>query len=264
MGEKTLLKTETIGEGPQKVVFLHGLMGRGKNFTGIAKALGDDYSVLLVDLPNHAASYWTDHFDYREMADAAAETIRASFGSEPVDVIGHSMGGKTAMYLALRHPQLVRRLVVIDIAPSTSRGDFDQLLTSLLSLDLPSLTKRAEAQALLKDRIPSTTVRGFLLQNLRIDAEGARWEPNLQLLHSSLPAIMGWEGIDPAQGEAPYQGPVLWIAGEKSGYIQPEDTEPMRALFPRVRKTRVKGASHWVHAEKPQETTYLLKHFLSA
>lgn len=262
MSEQPALNTEQIGTGTRKVAFLHGLMGRGKNFTGIAKALGQDYSVLLLDLPNHAASYWTETFDYRQMADAAAATIRDFAAEEPVDVIGHSMGGKTAMYLALRHPELVRRLIIIDIAPAESKGNFDHLLSSLLKLDLSSLKKRSDAQAALREAIPSNTVRGFLLQNLKVTSEGAAWEPNLEMLYRSLDQIMGWEGIDPAQGEKPFAGQVLWVAGGESPYIQPEDTEPMRQLFPKVRKVTVKGAAHWVHAEKPEETTYLIDQFL--
>lgn len=258
------LHTETIGSGPHKVAFLHGLMGRGKNFTGIAKALGEDYTMLLVDLPNHANSPWTDTFDYREMADAAASTLKTHFGGEPINLIGHSMGGKTAMYVALRHPELIRRLIIIDIAPAVSNGDFHHLLGSLLKLDISQMKKRSEAQAALKDAIPSNAVRGFLLQNLKMnkDGVGGTWQPNLQMLFDSLEKIMDWEGIDPAQGEKPFDGPVLWIAGENSPYIQPEDTKPMRELFPRVRKITVKGATHWVHADKPEETTYLIDSFL--
>lgn len=251
------LTTSLVGNGPLKTVFLHGLLGRGKNFTRIAKGLGDDTQTLLVDLPNHGSSYWTEGFDYAHMADLAAEAIAPYAQGEPLVVMGHSMGGKVAMLLALRHPHLVSKLVVIDIAPAESKGSFEHLMDSMLALPITSYTTRSQADADLAPAIPQAGVRAFLLQNLVMDRQGNRWEPNLQMLRSHLPAIMAWPG---ASGS--YSGPVLWIAGGDSPYITPADSQPMRALFPKVRKATIKGAGHWVHSEKPQETIYLLKQFI--
>lgn len=254
------IESSTVGSGVQKVAFLHGLMGRGKNFTRIARGLGDDYQVLLMDMPNHGASDWTDSFDYADMADLVARDLENGFASDgPVDVIGHSMGGKIAMLLALRHPHLVNKLVIMDIAPNDSKGSFTVLLDSLLSLDLATLKSRSAASDEIADRVPDPGVRGFLLQNLARGKDGFYWEPNLSMLRKNLDAIMGWEPVD-AQ---PFDNPVLWVAGANSNYIQPEDAPVMRQLFPRVRKISVKGAGHWVHADKPEEVTYILTSFLA-
>lgn len=260
-----LLTAQTIGDGAHRVVFLHGLMGRGKNWAQIARGLGKDYTSLLLDLPNHGTSAWTESFDYRHMADMVAQQLAIDFArAAPVDVVGHSMGGKVAMYLALRHPELVRQLVIVDISPAASKGDFDHLLGSLLEVDLSRVKRRLDAQEQLEEKIPNPGVRGFLLQNLNLNQEtGASWENNLAMLYDSLETIMGWEGMDAQKGEQIFTHPVLWIKGENSDYISSEDSAAMRELFPKVRKFTVKGAGHWVHSEKPAETIALLQHFLS-
>ncbi|ORC16541.1 MULTISPECIES: alpha/beta fold hydrolase [Rothia] len=253
------LKTSIVGSGPRKTVFLHGLLGRGKNFTRIAKGLGDVAQTLLVDLPNHGGSYWTETFDYRAMADIAAETVTEYAAGERVAVIGHSMGGKIAMLLALRHPHLVSKLVVLDIAPGESKGSFEVLMDSMLALPLGDYSTRSQADADLAVNVPETGTRAFLLQNLSLSKTGNSWEPNLAMLRAHLPEIMGWPGA-----EGSFDEPVLWVAGGKSPYITEADIEPMRRLFPRMRRVVMKGAGHWVHAEKPDETVYLLRGFLSA
>ncbi|RGE17667.1 alpha/beta fold hydrolase [Leucobacter sp. wl10] len=245
-----------------RVVFLHGLFGRGKNFTSIAAALAPEAMSLLVDLPNHGRSGWTDQFDYLEIADLVAQHLREGFAADgPVDVVGHSMGGKVAMVLALRHPGLVRRLVVIDIAPvggAASRGNFRQLLDALAEVRLERLERRADADVVLRERIPEDAVRGFLLQNLRRDGDGFRWEPNLALLRAELDAVMGF----PDTGDLRFTGPVLWIGGERSDYVADGDEPSMRALFPRTRRVTVRGAGHWVHADAPDIVVEALRRFL--
>lgn len=269
MSEQTL-HTTLIGEGPEPMVFLHGLMGRGKNFTTAAKDLADVATSLLVDLPNHGSSPWTEKFSYVETADAVAEHLRAGFASEApggaVTLLGHSLGGKVAMVLALRHPDLVKRLIVEDISPISvsSFSEFERLLGSLLSVDLDSLSRRADADAQLTEKIRSRTVRGFLLQNLRsVRAEDGStsfaWEPNLQLLFDSLTEIGGFPDLD----ADPYPGPVLWLGGEKSPYITDDAVAPMRALFPRVRRMTIRDAGHWLHSEKPAEFAAALRFFLT-
>lgn len=253
------------GDGDaRRIVFLHGLFGRGKNFTRIAAGLESDAQSLLVDLPNHGQSGWTEHIDYREIADDVAAHLREDFAANgPVDVVGHSMGGKVAMVLALRHPDLVRRLVVIDISPVEAvraRGEFQHLLDSLATVDLDAIERRTDAGKQLRERIPDDTVRGFLLQNLKREDDGFRWEPNLHLLRAELETVMGF----PDMSGASYRGPVLWIAGERSGYVTRDDEPAMRALFPRTVRMTVHGAGHWVHAEKPEEVIAALRSFLLA
>ena len=246
------------------MVFLHGLFGRGRNFTRIAAGLEPEAQSLMVDLPNHGRSTWTEHFDYAQMADLVAEHLREGFaGSGPVDVVGHSMGGKVAMVLALRHPELVRRLVVVDISPvssGASRGEFQHLLGSLAALDLPELERRSDVDEALATAVPNDTVRSFLLQNLKHRDGSFTWEPNLNLLYGELETIMGFPDL---KGST-FEGPVLWIRGDRSNYVTEEDAPAMRALFPKTRRMTVRDAGHWVHSEKPQEVIAALRTFLLA
>lgn len=250
-----------VGDTGPRTVFLHGLFGQGRNFTQVAKALVPDLRSTLVDLPNHGRSPWTGSVDYVEVADQVADFVRTTYDDGPVHLVGHSMGGKVAMVLALRHPDLLERLVVVDIAPATSggSGEFEHLLTSLTSVDLGSLERRGDADALLAEAIPDERTRGFLLQNLRSTPDGFRWQADLDLLLRELPAIAGFPDL-----EGSFDHPVLWLAGEKSRYVRPEHEERMRALFPRTVKVEVKGAGHWVHAEQPEAFTTALRVFLLA
>jgi pimeloyl-ACP methyl ester carboxylesterase len=261
--EPTLpLHTTRLGDSGSPVVFLHGLFGQGRNFTGIAKALQPDHTSLLVDLPNHGKSGWTERFDYAHTADVVAHELAADFAAKgPVAVVGHSMGGKVAMALALRHPDLVERLVVVDISPvdSADMSEFEHLLSALAGLDLAELSRRGEADEQLTELIRSPQVRGFLLQNLREHPEeGWRWQANLELLRRELPVIGGF--LDHT-GD-PYDGPTLWVGGDRSPYIQPEHADVMRQLFPRTRQVTVKGAGHWVHSEQPEAFVSVLRVFL--
>lgn len=264
MADDRDLHTTEIGDSGDRVVFLHGLFGQGRNFTQVAKALVPDLRSLLVDLPNHGRSAWTERFDYAEHADLVAGHLRSGFAADgPVHVVGHSMGGKVAMLLALRHPDLVDRLVVADISPVASGGtdEFEHLLDSLARLDLTSLTRRADADTRLAEPIRSAQVRGFLLQNLRpADDGGWRWQANLGLLRRELPAIGGF----PEHDGPPFEGPTLWVAGQRSDYVRDEHAPVMRALFPRTRQVTIKDAGHWVHSEQPEAFTSVVRAFLTA
>jgi pimeloyl-ACP methyl ester carboxylesterase len=254
------LHTTEVGDQGDRVVFLHGLFGQGRNFTQIAKALVPDLRSALVDLPNHGRSDWMDTTDYEDIADVVATWLREQYTVDgPVHVVGHSMGGKVAMVLALRHPDLVARLVVVDIAPAVSdgAGEFEHLLDSLASLDLEALDRRGDADDLLAEAIEDPRVRGFLLQNLRSADGGFHWQANLDLLRRELASIGGFPEI-----EATFDGPVLWVAGERSDYIRPEHGEVMRRLFPRTRAVTLKGAGHWVHSEQPDAFVSTLRVFL--
>lgn len=262
MTDRPAVHTTRIPGDGRTVVFLHGLFGQGRNFASIAKSLTPRYDVLLVDLPNHGASAWTQTVDYVAMADSVADAIREESGGEPVALVGHSMGGKVAMVVALRHPDLVAELVVVDIAPDASEGasEFAYLLESLAKIDLTAVGRRSDADAALAEMVHSATLRGFLLQNLqRVDGRWS-WKANLDLLRRELPAV----GEFPAGLEkSPYPGPVLWMAGADSEYIKPErHADQMRALFPRVRRIVIKGAGHWVHAEQPETFLAALRRFL--
>lgn len=259
--EATPIHTTEVGDTGARVVFLHGLLGQGKNFATIAKLLQPEFRSLLVDLPNHGRSSWTDDFGYELLADLVADRLRDGFAADgAVDLVGHSMGGKVAMMLALRHPELVDRLVVVDISPTGGgdQGEFEHLLDSLAALDISTLSRRSDADERLSGPIDDARVRGFLLQNLRSDQHGFHWQANLELLRRELPAIGGF----PDDLVGTFDRPVLWVAGERSPYVRREHGPPMRRLFPRTTQLTVKGAGHWVHAEQPEVFASALRAFL--
>lgn len=253
------LFSSRFGETGPRVVFLHGLFGQGKNWTMVARALAPEARVTLLDLPNHGRSGWTDHFSYAEMADQVSDTMTAE-DPEPYAVVGHSMGGKVAMALALRHPQQVSRLAVVDVSPvpTTQVSSFADFVRGMRALDLVGLPNRETADAELAAHVPEATVRGFLLQNLRRDRGGWRWQMNLELLGDHLEDVGAWPAVDaPA-----YPGPVLWLAGANSTYVRRDYTPAMRALFPRAQLVTIKGAGHWVHSDQPAVFLAAVRTFL--
>jgi pimeloyl-ACP methyl ester carboxylesterase len=254
--------TELGTSGP-RVAFMHGLFGQGKNWTAIAKALRDSCRITLLDLPNHGRSAWTEHFSYAETAAAIGRTL-ASPSPDLVNVVGHSLGGKVAMVLALLQPDRVERLCVVDVSPVRyeTQSAFAEYVRGLRSVDLKRLPDRATADAVLRPYVPDDVVRGFLLQNLRRDQspDGPRWrwQLNLDLLGDRLAEIGDWPDLQ----TPPFEGPVLWVAGANSRYILPDHADPMRRLFPQVRLVTVKNAGHWVHSEQPEVFLAILRRFL--
>lgn len=250
-----------VGDGPKNLVFLHGLMGRGKNFSRFAKELAGECTVLLVDLPNHGSSNWTQHVDYLDMAAQVSTAVNTELDGADYYLVGHSMGGKVAMTMALTEPEHITKLMVVDIAPVrtwNSSGEFPHLLGSLLSVDLSAVANRGDVDQELTEPIPQRTVRGFLMQNLRHKDGVFGWQPNLELLYDSLDTIGGFPEFNTT-----YDRPVTWVAGSESDYIKEEHRPAMQKLFPQVRKVTIKGAGHWVHSQKPDQFTQLLRHFLA-
>lgn len=251
-----------VGASGPRVVLVHGLFGQGKNWTSIATALSDQARVVMVDLPNHGRSGWTESITYQEMATTIADVLDHD-GADPVSLVGHSMGGKVAMAMALLRPAQVERLVVADIAPVRYErvSTFADYVTGMRSMDLGRIHTRAEADTRLRPYVPDDVVRSFLLQNLRRDADsdtGWRWQMNLSLLGAVLADLGDWPDLH----TPPYQGPVLWVAGDSSDYIAPEYGPAMRALFPRTQLITVKNAGHWVHSEQPEIFIALLRRHL--
>jgi pimeloyl-ACP methyl ester carboxylesterase len=269
------LASRTMGDAGPRVVFVHGLFGQGKNWTTIAKGLADRHRVTLLDLPNHGHSPWTDRVDYLDMAELVAAELREL--GEPVTLVGHSMGGKVAMQLALRHPELLRALAVVDVAPSDypefgGRSDdpdeeatpFAGYIAAMRELDLDGLQTRDDADEALRSAVPSRMVRSFLLQSLvRSGApadSGWRWRLNLEALDRDLRHLRSFPAPPPG---ATFDGPVLWIAGANSTYILPEDRPRMDELFPSTRLVTIKNAGHWVHSEQPEVFLETLRRFLA-
>lgn len=255
-----VLHSSTSGEKGPRVAFCHGLFGQGRNFTQIAKGLSDICRPTLLDMPDHGRSPWTERFDYVEAAGLVARSLREIDPDEPWVLVGHSMGGKIAMVLALTEPDLVDRLAVVDISPATTDSftEFETYIAGMQAMDLDTIESRADADEALQEAAPNPGVRGFLLQNLRRDGEGWRWQPNIELLGRDIAAIGGWPA-DAVSQLPPFEGPVLWLSGERSPYVAEDNDAEMRRLFPRVRHVRVKDAAHWVHSEQPEVTTQALR-----
>lgn len=259
-----MLHTTTLGDQGPSIVFLHGLFGQGRNWNAIGQALAPEHRVTLVDLPHHGRSDWAERFDFVEIADQIAEILPAD---DPVTLVGHSLGGKVAMIVALLHPDRVAKLVVADIAPIAYRhgGLFADYIAAMQAIDLTTLTRRQDAEAALREAVPEEATRLFLLQNLRRErsADGVdswRWQMNLDVLGRDLDVLSGWPEDALAQA-APYGGPVLWVGGSESGYIRDENAAAMARWFPSYRKVVIKNAGHWLHADQPEVFTETVRRF---
>lgn len=244
--------------GKTPLLIVHGLYGSGRNWGVIARRLADSRDVYAVDQRNHGSSPWTAAHDYPAMAGDLAEVI-AHLGGK-VDLLGHSMGGKAAMQLALTQGALIRRMVVADIAPVAYNHDQSRHIAAMRALDLTDLTTRGEADRRLAIHVPDDGLRAFFLQSLDLKAEGGpRWRLNLDALEWNMPAIVGWP-----ETAGRFDGPALFLSGADSHYVLPEYREKIRALFPAARFARIPGAGHWLHAEKPREFEETVRVFLDA
>jgi esterase len=243
------------------LLILHGLFGNLKNWNWHARELARDFRVYALDLRNHGESPHSAAMDYRVMAEDVLEFIDNRELSE-VSILGHSMGGKVAMQLALNYPHRVSRLLVVDIAPTAygeERGDHEEVFEGLLSIDLSSLQSRTEAETLLTPRVTEPAVRQFLVSNLVRDEHGRyEWRFNLPALYENYGRLR--EGVS---GSQVFDRPVLFIKGAMSNYLIDEDRSTIERLFPAARLKTVMGAGHWLHAEKPQVFYKLARDFFA-
>ncbi len=253
-----ILACTEAGEGPP-LVLLHGLFGAGQNWGAIRRALAPRFRVLAPDLRNHGASPHHADMSYAAMAADVAETMDAA-GIARAAVLGHSMGGKVAMTLALTQPGRVERLVVADIAPVRYRPTLRAYVAAMQALPLAPGLARRDADATLAVTIPEPGIRAFLLQSLRFETDPPSWRLGLAEIAAAMPAI---EDFSPPPGAA-YGGPTLVMAGARSPYIRAEDHAAFRALFSRVQFATVPDAGHWIHAENPAGFLDVLAPFLAA
>jgi pimeloyl-ACP methyl ester carboxylesterase len=241
------------------LVLLHGLFGSARNWGAVQKALAAEYRVVALDLRNHGASPQAPGMAYAAQAEDVAETL-AALGIERAAVLGHSMGGKVAMMLALTRPDLVERLIVADIAPRPYPPALRAVVAALQAVPLhPGLT-RQEADQALRTAVPEAPIRSFLLQNLRFETAPPSWRIGLREIAAAMPEI---EDFAPPPG-ARFEGPALAMAGALSPYIRAEDHAAFRALFPRIGFASIPRAGHWLHAENPESFLAALKEFLAA
>lgn len=240
------------------LVIAHGLYGSGRNWGVIARRLSDRRTVVAVDMRNHGDSPRESTQSYPDMASDLAEVVESI--SPPVDLLGHSMGGKAAMQLALTRPDLIRRLVVADIAPVAYSHDQTRHVDAMASLDLSNITTRAEADAALSAAgVEDAALRAFFLQSLDFRAKPPRWKLNLPVLRSEMSKIVGWPDT-----KGSFAGPTLFLTGAESHYVRAEHREAIKVLFPKARFAKIPGAGHWLHAEKPREFEETVRVFLES
>ena len=237
------------------LLIAHGLFGSARNWGVIARRLSDRREVLAVDMRNHGDSPRFPTQSYADMAADLAGVIAAHGGR--ADVLGHSMGGKAAMMLALTEGAMVNRLVVADIAPVAYSHDQTRHITALRALDLSGLTSRAEADARLAAAVTDPALRAFFLQSLDLKATPPGWRINLDVLEAEMPKIIGWPQV-----AGRFDGPTLFLSGALSHYVLPDYRDAIRTLFPAARFAKLPGAGHWLHAEKPRAFEETVRVFL--
>jgi esterase len=242
------LAFDATGDGPP-VVILHGLFGSSRNWRTIAHALAPHHRVYCVDLRNHGSSPWDGSMAYPEMAADVASLIESERLVQPV-LVGHSMGGKTAMALALTRPELVGRLVVVDIVPVSYPDRFTGYLDAMRSVDTAALTKRGDAMSHMAARVRDAGVVAFLMQNLVARDGHFDWRLNLSAIAKELPLLGGFPSELLLRR---FLGPTKLIHGSLSDYVQPDNLAVMRTSFPDLQEVSIDGAGHWVHAERPAE-----------
>ncbi|WP_187429024.1 Esterase YbfF [Roseobacter fucihabitans] len=237
-----------------KLVIVHGLYGSGRNWGVIAKRLCDVARVITVDQRNHGQSAWTKTHTYSDMADDLVELIQHLGG--PVDVIGHSMGGKAAMVLAVQNPELIRRLIVGDIAPVPYTHSQMQFITAMRAVDLSNLSRRSDAEAQLGALGVEPALQSFFTQSL--DVAERRWRLNLDVLALEMDRILSFPTLSGA-----FEGPTLFLSGAASDYVTAEHRPAIKSLFPKARFAKLPQAGHWLHAEKPREFEAAVRAFLA-
>ena len=247
------LNFRKLGDG-QPLIILHGLFGSSDNWQTVGKKFSEKgFSVYLVDQRNHGHSPHSSEHNYSAMADDLFDFINdeilssSSLSLSPV-LIGHSMGGKTAMQFALNHPEMLSKLIVVDISPKKYSGDNHDTANALMSLDLNKIKTRKEAEEKLSEKISDNRTKQFLLKNLFwIEHDKLAWRFNLKTLSEQIEKMSA--GII---SENVIEKPVLFIRGEKSNYILPEDEPLIKTFFPNAEIKTAPGSGHWVHVDNPE------------
>lgn len=253
----TQLYSRVRGEG-FPILVLHGLFGSSDNLGSVATALASNYQTHALDLRNHGRSFHHEDMDYSSMAQDLLRYMDMNSLKEVI-VLGHSMGGKVAMSLALLSPERIKALIVADISPVTYQaGRHDSIFKALFSLYETDIHSRAEADNYLAEHVEEPGIRQFLLKNLKpISGGGFELKLNLPAIKESYDNIMSGQF-----SESPYLGEVLFIAGEQSDYIKMEHKSHTLSLFPNAQMRIIPGASHWLHAEKPESFIRICERFL--
>lgn len=256
-----MLTTTILGTPTDQppLLIVHGLFGSARNWGAMARRLADRGLVRVPDLRNHGDSPWYPTHTYPDLAtDLATDLAELARQHGPMDVIGHSMGGKAAMRLALTYPGLVNRLIVADIAPVVYPHSHLPHITALQALDLHQITSRADADRKLMAAVPDPGVRAFLLQSLDLNSSPPRWRLNLDVLAQDMPAITGWP-----QTAGQFDGPTLFLSGALSDYVQAAHRPTIKTLFPNAGFAKIPDAGHWLHADQPRAFEATIRAFFS-
>ena len=243
------------GDGAATVLLLHGLFGSGDNLGALARSLAADHRVISADLRNHGRSPHSPTMSLAELAGDVLALLDA-LAIDRAHVVGHSLGGKVAMQLALTAPHRIERLVCADIAPVQYAPHHQGIFAGLRAVDLSALKQRGDADLLLARYVEELPVRQFLLKSLYRDDAGFHWRFDLQSL------IANYDEVLAAPKGRPFEGPVLFIKGGSSDYLLPEHADRLRTLFPNFKLKIIEGTGHWLHGEKPVVFNKLVRDFL--
>jgi len=240
------------------MLICHGLFGSAKNWNSHARKLAIHRKIFCVDMRNHGDSDWDDDQSYKAMANDLAAFISDHMEGSAI-VLGHSMGGKAAMMLALNHPDKVKKLIVADIAPVAYAHSHGGFIDAMQAVDLNQISRRSEADPLLVAAIPVAPLRSFILQNLQISDNQASWRINLEALQNGMEDMVGFPHVNNS-----YDAPSLFIYGTASDYITDDIKPVISELFPTNTLCPIIGAGHWLHHEKPAEFLKIISDWLSA
>ncbi|WAJ69414.1 alpha/beta fold hydrolase [Catenovulum adriaticum] len=244
------------GQG-EPVVLLHGLLGHSQNLAGIAKVLAADFKVINLDLRNHGVSPHTNLHTYTLMVEDVLETL-APLNLNKINVLGHSMGGKVAMQLALTYPQKINKLMVEDIAPVAYPERHNEIFNGLQAIDLSNLANRQQADAKLAQYVDDINIRRFLLSNLTKSEDHWQWKVNLPALIDQYSEICQF---NPPANQS-FDGETLFIKGGNSDYIQADHQSIIQQKFPNAQAKIIQAAGHWIHAEKASIFNKIILDFL--
>ena len=251
------LNYKILGQG-EPLIILHGVFGMLDNWQSIAKVLEHRYTLYLIDQRNHGRSPHVDEHSYKAMA-ADLKQFMWQQGIPKSNIMGHSMGGKTAMQFALDYPEMVNKLIVVDIGVKNYNGGHDTIFEALQSVDVSLISNRQEAEIQLSNYIQDYGVKQFLLKNLTREPDGSyHWKFNLKALFDNYDAHI----LTNVSSDFPFDGETLFIRGANSNYILDTDWPQIQQLFPLATLATINDAGHWVHADQPAQLIELVKAFL--
>jgi pimeloyl-ACP methyl ester carboxylesterase len=240
------------------LIILHGLLGSSDNWHSFGKIFGEHFRTFVLDARNHGHSPHSDVFNYHAMSEDVVEFMRQKNLSS-VSLLGHSMGGKTAALVSLLHPELINKLIVVDIAPRSYQAHHDRVFDALTSLDLSMFEYRKDIDEVLSKKIQEVPLRQFLMKNLIRDDSGRfHWKMNFEVIEKNYAQIN-----EELPRDHQFDKPTLFIRGENSDYIQKEDMPFIYKLFPKAKLATIKSAGHWVHVDAPEEFADSVLNFLS-